>query len=268
MTAQEVIDRLRSRHRDREGEWACYQECWAIDFYAMRCQAGGLGYQRVGYEVKVSRADFLSEMRKPHKRANARSLSHLFFFACPEGLIQPNEIPDDAGLVWVYESGRTRARVVKESPVIEPRAFTMREVVYLARWALYREGILAMRQENAQLRGWHDQREQTVNRLSGELRAAHEQLALALAHTLIVGTSWVGSWGRWAYGDEEENVEVELTEIRWYEDGSGPGVTIERVDRPALPRYARRQLLVAGEFLSRYRQVSHENQGTPSSLPA
>lgn len=49
-----------------------------------------------GYEVKVSRNDFLNDEKWPAYM----EYCHRFYFACPKGLIQPEELPDDVGLLW------------------------------------------------------------------------------------------------------------------------------------------------------------------------
>lgn len=54
------------------------------------------------YEVKVSRQDFLRDDKWP----GYLNYSNRFLFACPSGLIQPEEITDPrVGLVWVNEKG-------------------------------------------------------------------------------------------------------------------------------------------------------------------
>jgi len=52
-----------------------------------------------------------------------------FYYACPEGLIQKEEIPVYAGLIWTADDG-TVLRVVKESPFIHKQKFERWE--YLA----------------------------------------------------------------------------------------------------------------------------------------
>lgn len=49
-----------------------------------------------GYEVKVDRQDFLRDL----KYLGYREYCHRLFLACPTGLIMPDEIPDDVGLVY------------------------------------------------------------------------------------------------------------------------------------------------------------------------
>ncbi len=49
-----------------------------------------------GYEIKVSRYDFMGDEKYHHylKYCNC------FYFVCPPDLIQPNELPDNIGLLW------------------------------------------------------------------------------------------------------------------------------------------------------------------------
>lgn len=48
------------------------------------------------YEVKVDRQDFLRDDKWP----GYRQYCHYLYFACPVGLIEPGELPDDVGLIW------------------------------------------------------------------------------------------------------------------------------------------------------------------------
>ncbi|CEG02209.1 MmcB family DNA repair protein [Bacillus sp. B-jedd] len=59
-----------------------------------------------GYEIKVSRADFMNDEKWPLYK----DLCHRFYFACPKGLILPEELPDDVGLVWINEDKKPYTR--------------------------------------------------------------------------------------------------------------------------------------------------------------
>lgn len=48
------------------------------------------------YEVKVDRNDFLRDEKWPLYR----QYCHRLFFACPDGLIAPEELPEDIGLIY------------------------------------------------------------------------------------------------------------------------------------------------------------------------
>jgi hypothetical protein len=60
-----------------------------------------LGMRRICYEVKISRADFLGEVKRPLKRRIGMRFSNEFYFVTPAGLLAPAEIPVDCGLVEI-----------------------------------------------------------------------------------------------------------------------------------------------------------------------
>lgn len=49
-----------------------------------------------GYEIKVNRSDFTRD----EKWVYYRQYCHRMYLACPTGLIAPEELPDDTGLIW------------------------------------------------------------------------------------------------------------------------------------------------------------------------
>jgi len=57
-----------------------------------------------GYEFKVSRADFLHEI-KTRKWKNYLEYCHTFSFVCPKGLIDKIEVPSKVGLLWMTTWG-------------------------------------------------------------------------------------------------------------------------------------------------------------------
>lgn len=56
-----------------------------------------------GYEIKVSRNDFLQDEKWPAYR----KYCHRLDFVCPTGMIQPNELPDDIGLIYYNPEKKT-----------------------------------------------------------------------------------------------------------------------------------------------------------------
>lgn len=60
--------------------------------------------QPVVHEVKVSRADLLSDLRNAAKRQSYQWLCCECYFVFPAGVAQPNEIPDAFG-IWVLQGG-------------------------------------------------------------------------------------------------------------------------------------------------------------------
>ena len=87
------------------------------------------------HEVKTSRADLLSDVAKPAKRAAYSVVAESVFYVAPVGLIDPSEIPDECGLVVEHAQGefeqikRAKKRVVQLTPstymnlVLKPGSF-------------------------------------------------------------------------------------------------------------------------------------------------
>jgi hypothetical protein len=72
-----------------------------IDVLLVRAANKPGGIERVAIEIKVSRSDFLSDVRDPTKQAPWRSLAHRHAYAVPEGLVAEREVPADSGLIVV-----------------------------------------------------------------------------------------------------------------------------------------------------------------------
>lgn len=130
MKAGQVIEALRWRHSPPE--WAFFEELrcsmpvgryWrarTVDAWAMNCWRSRK-YLRVAYEVKVSRSDFKKELKDSRKRDLALWASNELYLAVPWGLVEPSEVPEEMGLVYVQEvgqavAGKTRVHVVKRAP--------------------------------------------------------------------------------------------------------------------------------------------------------
>lgn len=96
-------------------EWVFLQELRVGGGHAkeslQRLDAFALSYlpsrqnKAVVYEVKVSRSDFFSEIKKPIKRRKGLVYSNEFYFACPQGLVKIEEVPPECGLIEVTAEG-------------------------------------------------------------------------------------------------------------------------------------------------------------------
>lgn len=62
------------------------------------------GLTRSAFEVKVSRSDFLRELKKPDKYEWCIECFHEFWYVAPKGVIQVEELPVGAG--WLYPRGK------------------------------------------------------------------------------------------------------------------------------------------------------------------
>lgn len=96
-------------------DWLAIEEFWIqgfdryVDLWAMRIQTPGnwnkkwsarVGYLRIhAFEIKVSRPDFLNELKHPAKSLAGQSHSNYFSFAAPRGIIEPEEIPRGFGFL-------------------------------------------------------------------------------------------------------------------------------------------------------------------------
>lgn len=84
----------------RAGTGHRHHELQRLDAFALNCLPH-LGMKRVCYEVKLSRADFLNEVRRPLKRRIGLRFSNEFYFVTPAGMLRVDEIPVDCGLIEV-----------------------------------------------------------------------------------------------------------------------------------------------------------------------
>jgi len=72
------------------------QKMFIIDAFAMQKSWASPCF--TAYEIKTSRADFLSDS-KWHNYVN---YCHRFSFVCPKGVIDKNELPEEVGLIYYY----------------------------------------------------------------------------------------------------------------------------------------------------------------------
>jgi hypothetical protein len=159
LRAEEVVEALKSLHPD--GQWAFIAELRVgtgygtgrefvvgegykkvpneaeqrLDAWAVNCWPSK-GFTCVAYEVKVSRADFLHELKHPQKRELGLRYSNQFYFATPKGLVRPEELPAECGLVEISVDDTTRTTsIIVEAPQREMAEPPLRFTVALARRA-------------------------------------------------------------------------------------------------------------------------------------
>jgi len=154
-----ILKALKERHP--ENQWAFFRElrvgtgyrnvkkglnpeqrldAWAINLYPSK------NFLRIAYEIKVSRGDFLREMKQPQKREQALQLSNLFYFVTPVGLIKPEELPPEAGLIEVIDEQQSKIKVV--APVREGGELSWQFLASIARRVQAEEGEVSLTHEN------------------------------------------------------------------------------------------------------------------------
>lgn len=146
-------------------------------------------HARDGYEVKVSRGDYLAEIRNPEKRRLAMLLCNRFTFATPAGLVRPDEVPIDCGLVWVHPYEERRLADVEEvvrAPWHDRGPPTVRFCAELARrcaspLAVELQGLGAAVARAKAERRWVDEDKARVEALRDSAQAQLDALRTALA---------------------------------------------------------------------------------------
>lgn len=59
-------------------------------------------------EVKTSRADFFADRSKNSRKNPEKGMGRQRFYLCPQYLLQPLDMPDGWGLIWVMPDGKAR----------------------------------------------------------------------------------------------------------------------------------------------------------------
>jgi hypothetical protein len=130
MNAQEVVKHLKMRFGGEQFAFleqvadstGARQRRWA-DAVAMSVWPSR-GYDIHGIEVKVSRYDFLSELKDPEKSAAVQQYCNRWWVATPdESIIQKGEIPPTWG--WMVTNGKGGMRVVVEAPPLSPKPISI-----------------------------------------------------------------------------------------------------------------------------------------------
>jgi hypothetical protein len=110
LRAGDILAGLRTRHTEDIFVPECnlgsaFAGCKRIDAWAMKRTWKPM--TTVGYEIKVSRGDFLNDNKWPLYL----DFCHEFWFACPWKMIDPKEVPEGCGLVWMNAGGKMVRKV-------------------------------------------------------------------------------------------------------------------------------------------------------------
>lgn len=139
MTANEVIECLKVRFGGeafafleqvadgtgaRKHRWA---DAVAMSVWPSR------GFDIHGIEVKVSRYDFLNELKNPEKSAAVQQYCNRWWIATPDTAIvmERGEIPPTWG--WMVTNGKGGMKVIVEAPPLKPKAISIEFLASLLR---------------------------------------------------------------------------------------------------------------------------------------
>lgn len=105
------------------------------------------------YEIKTSRADFKNDFKKAKKFRidggfieiskheeiqSGNYTANRFYFVVPEGLIKPNEVPKNVGLIYYYENVIKPFRIAKKAGFVNKNKIEVDAFELLKKMA-YRE---------------------------------------------------------------------------------------------------------------------------------
>jgi hypothetical protein len=121
------------------------------------------------YEVKISRADFLSDIRSG-KWKGYLSHCHRFYFAAPKGMLTKEDIPEEAGLIVRDDNGWYSLIAPQAREVIIPER-TMMSLLFMKERERFRERQRDKKNDSYN-RYHHTQREEFYKKLGSELGEA------------------------------------------------------------------------------------------------
>lgn len=143
-----ILETLELALHERKSEWIFLRElrvgtglrstsAQRLDGFALNCLPHR-EMKRVCYEIKLSRADFLCEMRHPLKRRIGLRYSNEFYFVSPAGVLATGEIPLECGLIEVGVAQNEESKHLIRSHqgffYIEPRSCIYCLVAIPAPW--------------------------------------------------------------------------------------------------------------------------------------
>ncbi len=83
-----------------------------LDLWGIRLSPSN-GMHAHAFEVKVSRSDWLAELKQPLKRRMALAISNYFWIAAPTGIVKPEELPHQTGLLEVNPEAISKSEILK-----------------------------------------------------------------------------------------------------------------------------------------------------------
>jgi hypothetical protein len=100
------------------------------DFIAVDTWQSG-HFERIGHEIKVSRADWLRELKEPEKAAEFTPYMHRWWIIVPSlAIVQADELPKEWGLMAWTDRG---LRAAKKAPKNDAKALTESRLIALMR---------------------------------------------------------------------------------------------------------------------------------------
>ncbi len=77
-------------------------------------------YTRIAFEIKTRVEDFNLELRQPDKRRGAVRFSNEYYFVTPVGLLEPDRIPPECGLIEIHGLDKDTGYLYKKIKIEAP----------------------------------------------------------------------------------------------------------------------------------------------------
>jgi hypothetical protein len=122
----------------------------------------------IGYEIKISRADFEQDQKWP----SYLPLCHVFYFVCPAGLIKSTDLPKGVGLKWYSRAGNIHTKLHADRH--EPDPEKLLQLFYY---------LVMCRSQIVKDPGWHEPDHlQTIRDIVASAEARQELASIVGAH--------------------------------------------------------------------------------------
>lgn len=101
------------------------------------------GHTIDGFEIKVSRGDFLSEMKKPEKSQPVFQYCNRWWLACPKDMVKPDELPPTWGMLELLDNGTLKVKVA--APKLVPETLSRGFIAAMVRRGAPDSAVIAAR---------------------------------------------------------------------------------------------------------------------------
>lgn len=126
-----TIEKRLSLNAEMNGQVLIARNIYLYDHWESDLLTVSYNDRTTEYEIKRSRADFFADFKKEEKHYKTSNGwgANYFYFACPEGLIKANEVPEYAGLI--YANSRT-SYVKKKAPQLHNDLMSFKQLKKVA----------------------------------------------------------------------------------------------------------------------------------------
>lgn len=232
MNTKEVKEALKLKYESNE--WALlfevrnatgaihtqrYADAIAMNLWPSR------GLSVIGFEIKVSRSDWLHELKKPEKADPIIKYCDYFYLVLGDkNIVKGGELPENWGLMIPF--GENRLKIKKEAPKLDSKSLDRGFIASMMRQAMNQ---LTMESEiKKQVNERVDERKKHLEQLyeSDKKRYEIEIDKMRSVITMFEERTGINIYKRYHYSDLEDQIEI----IKFFRSGN-VGSMLERLRR-------------------------------------